>query len=174
LTEIFYPQREDSTTDLRVHPIPGVAVYDDLTTGFKGLTYSDDHNSGVAIDGVPDAVDTSHLPAWQMVSGAAGSLVTTRSLDTSIAGLASSTYYLDQKPASPVPCTGDDTAWGQNGVQVVSPSGLLPCTDPTICANADTLSSTRVRYFEGPDLDRSTAATLATHANQPLDTTVSG
>jgi len=174
LTDVFYPQREDSTTDLRVHPIPGVAVFDDFTTGLTGLKYSDDQTNGVPIDGVPDAVATAHVPQWQMVSGTPGSIVTARTAPN-IAGLVASTYYLDQRPANPLPCTGDDTAWGQNGEQVLGPGGgALPCTDPTICAGAIPLTSTRFRYYEGPNLSRSTAATLAQHAQTPVQVSVSG
>ena len=184
-TDIYYPQREDSTVDLRVHVIPGAMVFDDFATGVTGLRYSDSNTTaGVPIDGVPDSV--SAAPAsWQMVPGAQGSLVTTQSLTTDIAGLVRSTYYLDQSPASPAPCTGDAAAWGQSGAAVVGPGGgNLPCTDPTIYGvpgicptvagqtTANTLTATAHRYFEAPGYTPAQAATLAADTQTPLQTTI--
>jgi hypothetical protein len=178
MTEVFYPQRSDSTADLRVHAIPGVMAFDDFTTGLTGMTYSDDQNTGVPIDGHPDTINAAHVATWQMVSGAPGSIVTTRSISTDITGLQLSTYYLDQNPASPVPCTGDAAAWGQNGVQILGPGGgQVPCTDPTrtgCSLAAKTFSVTRYRSFAGLNLSSTSAATLAGHALSPLQVTVSG
>ncbi len=183
-TDLFYPQREDSTVDLRVHTIPGAMVFDDLATDTTGLTYSDSNiPAGVPIDGVPDAVPTT--PAlWQMVSGPQGSLVTTQSLSTNIPSVAPSTYYLDQNPASPPPCTGDAAAWGQNGVAVTGAGGgNLACTDPTIYGSSScpavagqstayNLSSTRHRFFESPGFTAADAANLSADTATPLQTTV--
>ena len=132
-TDIYYPQREDSTVDLRVHVIPGAMVFNDFATGVTGLRYSDSNTpAGVPIDGVPDAV-ADHADVVADGVGWAGHAGHHPSLTTDIAGLATSTYYLDQIPASPVPCTGDAAAWGQSGAAVVGPGGgNLPCTDPTI------------------------------------------
>ena len=185
-TDVFYPQREDSTVDLRVHVIPGAMIFDDLLTGTTGMTYSDSNTaSGVPIDGVPDGVPPSPAASWQMVSAASGSLVTTHTSTTDATGLVSSTYYLDQKVASPVPCTGDAAAWGQNGLAVTGPgSGNLPCTDPTIYGTpgacptvtgrttANTYSATRYRYFEAPGLTAAAAANLAAETQTPLQTAV--
>jgi hypothetical protein len=174
-TDVFYPSREDSLTQLQVHSIPGVSVFDDFVTGTTGLQYFDDQNTGgVAIDGAPDSLTMNQAATWQMVSGAQGSLLTTRSLNTDIAGLTLSTYYLDQNPASPPPCTGDAAAWGQSGTTVVGPGGALPCTDPTLCADANFFDSSRVRYFRKPNLAVTDAAKLADQAAHPLQTTVSG
>ena len=187
-TDVFYPQREDRTVDLRVHVIPGAMVFDDYLTGTTGLTYSDSNiPGGVPIDGTPDAVPTS-LATWQMVQQAGkAALVTTSSLSTDIAGLVASTYYLDQKPASPTPCTGDTTAWGQDGQASTGPGGgNLPCTDPTIYGSPGVLSD-RGRSGErqhalghAPPLLRAAgfsatqAAGLAAATAQPEQATVSG
>lgn len=183
--DIFYPQREDTSVELRVHTIPGAMVFDDMLTGVTGLTYSDSNvPAGVPIDGHPDAVPSTQA-TWQMVSGAPGSLVTTQSLSTDIPGLVASTYYLDQNPASPAPCTGDSAAWGQNGVAVTGPGGgNLLCTDPTLYGSsacpaiagqstANTLTSTRHRWFEAPGFTPAQAGTLASETATPLQTTVS-
>ena len=56
-TDIFYPGREDTVTELRGHAgLPGYGSADDFVTGTTGLKYSDPLNSGVVIDGTPDTV----------------------------------------------------------------------------------------------------------------------
>ena len=54
---------------------------------------------------------------WQLVKGPAGSIVTTRTLDTDVTGARVSTWYEDASPDSPTPCTGDASSWGLNGFQ---------------------------------------------------------
>ena len=71
---------------------------------------------------------------WQMVSGAQGSVVTVRTLDTDITGLNVTTVYQDRNAASPAQCTGDAAAYGQNGVNLTSPVNNVPVTDPTLTA----------------------------------------
>ena len=181
-TDLFYPDREDTVTELRGHAgLPGYGSVDDFVTATTGLTYSDPVNSSVTIDGNPDAVTpisyaTGSTPpaSWQMVSGAQGSVVTTRSIDTDISGLNATTVYEDRNPASPPQCTGDAAAWGENGMNLTSPTGSVPVTDPTLTATPATLVLTRYRYFEGPNLAASTAATLSSEALTPIQTTVSG
>jgi hypothetical protein len=109
-----------------------------------------------------------------MVSGAQGSLVTVRSVQTDISGLNVATVYEDSNPASPPQCTGDAAAWGENGMNVTSPTGSVPITDPTLTATPATLVLTRYRYFEGPNLPATTAASLSAQALTPIQTTVSG
>ncbi len=175
-TDIFYPQREDSVTDLRVHAIPSIMGFDDFATAVTGMKYSDDQNTGVPIDGVPDAIVAGHGAPWQMVSGPVGSMVTTHSISTDITGLSLSTYYLDQKPASPLPCTGDNAAWGQNGVRIDGPGGTIPCTDPTRsdcpAGVVKTFQATRYRYYLGPNLPGGLAPVYASRALSPFTVTV--
>ena len=180
-TDIFYPDRQDTVTELRGHSgLPGYGSADDFITGTTGLTYSDPVNSGVAIDGRADAVTPitfttgSTAPTmWQMVSGPQGSLVTVRSVDTDISGLNVSTVYKDQSVASPPQCTGDAAAWGQNGVDLTSPVGSVPVTDPTLTATPATLVLHRYRIFEPPNLSAATAGTLDIQARTPVQTSVS-
>ena len=182
-TDIFYPDREDTVTELRGHAgLPGYGSADDFVTGTTGLTYSDPVNNNVPIDGKPDAVTpityttgSGTPPAiWQMVSGPQGSLVTVRSLDTNISGLNVSTVYQDSNPASPPQCTGDAAAWGENGTNLTSPVGSVPITDPTLTATPATLVLTRYRYFQDPNLSTSAAANLSAQALSPAQITVSG
>ena len=181
-TDVFYPYREDTVTELRGHAgLPGYGSADDFVTGTTGLTYSDPSNTNVPIDGVPDSVQpiafTSGSPApasWQMVSGSQGSLVTVRSLSTDITGLNISTVYQDSNPASPAQCTGDAAAWGENGMNLTSPVGSVPITDPTLTATPATLTLTRYRFFQAPNLPVSSAADLSAQALNPIATTVTG
>ena len=181
-TDIFYPNREDTITELRGHAgLPGYGSADDFVTGTGGMTYSDPGNSNVPIDGVPDSVEPisyttgSTAPAsWQMVSGAQGSLVTIRSLSTDITGLNVSTVYQDHNPASPAQCTGDAAAWGENGMNLTSPVGSVPITDPTLTSTPANLVLSRYRYFQAPNLSTSSAANLGAQALTPIQTTVTG
>jgi hypothetical protein len=181
-THFFYPEREDLVTDVRGHAgLPGYGSADDYVTTATGLTYSDPSNSGVPIDGAADAVTpityttgSTAPPMWQMVSGARGSVVTVRTLDTDLTGLNVTTVYQDRNPASPAQCTGDAAAWGQNGSNLTSPVNNVPVTDPTLSSTPGKLVVRRVRFFRGPNLSTSDAATLDTQARAPVQTSVSG
>ena len=181
-TDLFYPDRQDTVTELRGHAgLPGYGSADDYTTGVSGLTYSDPVNAGVAIDGTPDAVTPigyttgAAVPvAWQMVAGAQGSVVTVRQLDTDVTGLNVTTVYQDRNPASPAQCTGDAAAWGQNGQNVTSPVNNVPVTDPTLTSTPATFVTHRLRFFEAPNLTTAAAGTIDNQARHPLTTTVSG
>jgi hypothetical protein len=181
-TDIFYPAMEVTVTELRGHAgLPGYGSADDYVTNTSGLKYTDPKNSGVTIDGTADAITpiayTTGATApsmWQMVSGAQGSVVTARTLDTSINGLNVTTVYQDRNPASPAQCTGDAAAWGENGENVTSPVNNVPVTDPTLTATPDTFLIHRYRYFAGPNLAASTAAAYDNDAHNPIQTSVAG
>ncbi|MGZ6925587.1 MAG: hypothetical protein ACXVJF_02610 [Acidimicrobiia bacterium] len=181
-THLFYPDREDLVTDVRGHAgLPGYGVADDYVTNTSVLHYSDPSNSGVVIDGTPDTVTpigyatgTTAPAMWQMVSGAQGSVVTVRTLDTDIDSLDIATVYQDRNPASPAQCTGDAAAWGQNGVNLTSPVNNVPVTDPTLSSTPGTLVIHRFRFFRGPELPTDSAAALDQQARTPVETTVAG
>ncbi len=174
LTDVFYPNRQDSTIELRGHAgMPGFGSADDLTTGLAGMTYSDPANSELPIDGVPDsfapitATTGSPMPsAWQLVRGPAGSVVTLRRLDTSISGLQLTTTYQDGDNAGI--CTGDATRWGQSGFEVNSPVLNVPVTDPTLSATPASFTTSRTRYFGGPTVTAADAAQLEQRSLRPL------
>ena len=179
LTDVFYPQREDSVTELRGHAgIPAFATYDDITTNLAGMTYDDPANVALPIDGAPDSFtptalsgDLSYLPnAWTMVSGPAGALVTTRALSTDVSDVRTTSYWLDD--AATKICTGDASSWGVNGVNTTRTTGAFPNTDPTMGA-ANTFTARRWRIFKAPGLSRSSAAKLSQQAQTPLITAVS-
>ena len=55
-THVFYDQREDILTDLRVHAIPSVMDFWDYSPAASGMRYTNDRNlSGVIVDGEPRA-----------------------------------------------------------------------------------------------------------------------
>lgn len=102
----FYDQREDETTYLRVHPVPGAMTFLDFAAAAIGMTYTGQpEGTGPVfsdqIDGVP-AQQSLELPAlrWDMVSGTSqGTIV--RSSRTSIAKV---------KPAGEPPLPGEGVA----------------------------------------------------------------
>jgi hypothetical protein len=182
-SELFYPQRTDSVIHLLGHAgLPGYGSYDDFTTGLAGMTYSDNQNTKVPIDGVADTVTPitwtvgSGTPpdVWQLVKGPAGSIVTARTLDTSVTGARVSSWYDDKSPDSPTPCTGDTSSWGQNGFQILAPSGSggFPNTDPTIEDDPPTLTATRTRYLLGPSTGATRASELADRVFRPVTVAV--
>jgi hypothetical protein len=184
-TDIFYPDREDTVTELRGHAgLPGYGSSDDYLTGTTGLKYSDAKNTGVVIDGTTDTpapitytTGATPPPLWQMVSGPQGSVVTVRKLDTSITGLNVTTVYQDHNPASsgsPEQCTGDDVAYGSNGENVTSPSFSVPVTDPTLSATPASFVLHRYRYFEAPNTSTTTAGAIENQALNPIHTSVAG
>lgn len=182
-TDVFYPYRQDTTIELRGHAgMPGFGQGDDLSTGLVGMTYSDPANSGLVIDGNPDAFvpitskagDPTQPDRWQLIAGPSGSMVTIRTLETSIADLDVSTSYFDETPATVTPCTGDGSYWGQAGFATVSPTLNVPVTDPTLSADAATYTARRFRYYDTPALTAQDAAILEDRVDHPITTSVRG
>ena len=120
--------------------------YDDLTTGLAGMTYSDNANTNLAIDGhgrpftpISWVVGSGTPPTvWQLVKGPAGSIVTTRTLDTD--GDRRPGHHLVQgrQPRTARPRA---RATPPRGVRTASRSSLrrarrFPNTDPTLGAES--------------------------------------
>lgn len=167
-THIYYAQREDIVTDLRVHAIPGVMDFFDYSPASSGMTYTNDHNlSGVTIDGAPETV-TAGAPTWEKVSGSQGTLTHVWKLDTDIAGPITTNYYYDNATVpNPVKqCTGDAFAYGSSGTWITgSSTGPLPNTDPHNSV-ANRLEATHTLYYESPGQTNQSAQT---HADQVLN-----
>lgn len=179
VTDVFYPSREDTTTHLIGHVgLPGFGTGTDLATGLTGMTYFDAGNSGLVIDGDADAFTPLTAvtgsgtvpPSWQMVKGAAGTVVSAQTLDTDIDGLKMTSTYADQTPK--ISCTGDATSWGYHGYEINSPSNSVPATDPTLVSNPATFVTTGYRFYRGPDFPVGDAPALEERAKNPIVTSV--
>ena len=182
VTHVFYESREDVTVNLIGHAgMPGFGIGTDLATGLAGMTYSDANNTELVIDGVPDGFSSISAttgsgplpPTWQVVKGSAGTVVSARTLETSIDGLEVRSTYADASPQSPTPCTGDTSTWGYHGSEINSPTNFVPDLDPTRVTNPATFISTGFRYFQKPDFDVAGAYAIELRATHPIITSVS-
>lgn len=148
-----------------VAPIPGlelelhnVRVSLDLAAGLGEVRYRDDNTAeGVPVDGMPDSVAASPLPAWRELTFEEGRAVLLRP-EPSLAS-AATTYYKDDKTQD-VNDTGDYMSYGDNG------------------ARAETLDDFMTAGFPGqlvvlPASGPLTAAKLARNLANPLAITVS-
>ena len=181
-TDIFYPDREDSVTELRGHAgLPGFAGADDLATNLTGMTYSDAANTGLTIDGVPDTSTPPRPPrrraGIELADGLGGRglarhdpLARHRHHAASSSPPSTSTR---RRPARR-PCTGDASYWGQFGTSTVSPVNNVPITDPTLIAVPNNFLAHRFRYFAGPNTPAAAAAGLEAQTKSPIQTTVTG
>jgi hypothetical protein len=146
---IFYEQREDIRTFLRVHSIPGPWDFFDYSAAASGMTYRNNLNTGgVTIDGVPDTPTDGAL-SWESVDGPQGGLSTVHTLVTDITSLNNTSHYLDDSTpdsGAETQCTGDAQAFGESGPWLNS---SLPNTDPRTTP-FNSLASTRTIYFEAP------------------------
>ncbi len=161
---LFYRGREDVRTFLRVHAIPGVMDFFDYAPAASGMTYRDSLNpSGVPVDGVPDTVVLGQL-AWQLLSGGQGSLTHVITLDTDIAGLTPTSYYLDDSTPPDTQCTGDAFAYASSGPRFAQ---SIPNTDP-LAPPYKSLATTRTIYYDAPGLAAADAEVRASWATAPL------
>jgi len=165
---IYYAQREDIRTYLRVHAIPSIMDFFDYAPAAAGMTYYNDLNlGGVAIDGVQDSPTMGQF-LWQMVSGAQGSVVMAGTSSTNIPAFSYSLYYLDKAApggGAETQCTGDTQSYGASGAYITA---AVPCTDPAISGCVNYLNSNSTLYYEAPGETTSAAQALDAHAVQPL------
>ncbi|MGH2924984.1 MAG: hypothetical protein ACRDK1_03335, partial [Solirubrobacterales bacterium] len=163
---VFYDRREDITTFLRVHPIPGVMDFFDYSPAASGMTYRNDFNqSGIRINGVPDSPNAG-APTWEQVAGPQGGLAIVHSFQSDTP-LTLAGYYLDDSSpggGTETQCTGDRAAYGSSGVQVTS---AIPNTDPRNGTTAH-VTDTRTLYFGSPAMGAHTASTRAGQMASPL------
>ena len=59
-------------------------------------------------------------------------------------------------------------------MDLTSPVGSVPVTDPTLTTTPATLVLNRYRYFQSPNLSAATAATIDAQARASIETAVSG
>jgi hypothetical protein len=171
---LFYDRIEEGVLYHRVHEIGSGYNNTDYSPSASGMTYANNLNqSGVTIDGVPDSVTTGTI-AWELATGAQGSVVRSFTTDTTIAGLDENSYYVDDTDPADDPCTGDDNAlYGTSGPWWIG----ITCTDPVRpeCAGtADDLRGFKRTYYEAPGLTVADAMALDQEARTPLVVTVQG
>jgi len=126
---LFYEQREDIVTCLRVHEFPGLMDLRDYSAEAIGMTYFNNLNlQGYVIDGVDDAVAKGRIE-WELVTGPQGALVVITDVETDIPGVTfADSFYLDDSSPGLARCTGDDAAaYGYSGPWL---KDFLPNTDP--------------------------------------------
>lgn len=161
---LFYAEREDITTFLRVHSIPSVMDFFDYSPEAAGMTYYNNNAlAGVTIDGIPDVLPEGRVD-WELVTGAQGSLAMLHTLSTDMPGFAPTNYYLDSTTPPVVQCTGDAFAYGSSGHYI---NQEIPNTDPFIGAHA-LFSVARTIYYLPPGVAPSDVQTLRQRADHPL------
>jgi hypothetical protein len=170
-THLFYEQRQDIVTQLRVHPLPeqGPDDFLDLAPAAAGMTYRNNvAPGGVVVDGRPDTVARGPL-TWELYEGAQGSLAIAHRIDTDIPDLVVSSFYADDTTPSPLPCTGADRQWwGAAGPTIEQP---MPRTDPTPRGGTGPLfhlTATRWHLYAAPGLSAADAERFAADATTPF------
>lgn len=173
-THVMYRDREDVTTNLRVHAIPAIMDFVDFNLSARGMTYrSSTKPGGVTIDGLADSISTS-LPAWEAVDGPQGRIYLRSSFTSSLPNLKAGTthFYRDQlRPADPQ-CWGDAAYYGATGSYVQT--GIAN-TDPRATPVA-TVTGRRTTQFLAPAADKGKIAPYASDwaadIDAPLTSTV--
>jgi hypothetical protein len=171
-THIFYAQREDIVTDLRVHAIPSGAMdFFDYSDAAINMTYTNDRNfAGVPIDGVPDTV-MGGANAWEKVDGTPGALTHVWRSVTNVTPPPSQTNFYEDNATNPtIQCTGDAKALGSSGQRVTSG---IPNTDPHV-GPASILQSTGTLFFEAAGRSTADAQRHADQVAAPLGVVVTG
>lgn len=160
---IFYADRMDVKTYLRVHPIPSIMAFMDYAPAASGMVYrSSKDQSGFTIDGVPDDYLQTVLPGiedgtpyWEQVSGVQGTLDMVTLVNANAPNLVTSSYWLDDSTPETQQCTGDAFAYGSSGLMIkqISLGGNMHNSDPWLSTPSDPASNfsvNRITYFSGP------------------------
>jgi hypothetical protein len=170
---LFYEQRQDVITSLRVHGIASLMDFNDYSPQAAGMSYYNNLNlQGVLIDGIPDTVATGPV-VWEMVAGAQGSVLTAHQAQTDIDPFLYTSFYSDNAHPSYVQCTGDAWEYGASGLWLYNP---IPNTDPQLADQygyVKHLTITRNVYYEAPNQTVQTATLRYSQSNAPLAAQVS-
>jgi hypothetical protein len=170
-TQVFYDSAIDTTIDLRVHGIPGVATHLDLSRAATGMTFRNPQvPDGVPIDVTADTV-APEAPSWWTITGPQGGLAFSTTIDASQSELTPQTHYEDDTTPATLQCSGDLEAIGESGTVI---DQMIACTDPGIGCTDHLRSRTRM-VATAAALDAPDAAALQRLAEQglaPLTVTV--
>jgi hypothetical protein len=132
-TDLFYADRHDIVTDLRVHPVPSLFTQYDMSPAANGMTYYDQqHQGGVTVDGNPDTLPGTIPSLWHLWKGPQGTLFVNDQLQSSFANdfLANATaFYMDDSTPPIAQCWGDSQQIGAAGLSSTAGSGI-PATYP--------------------------------------------
>jgi hypothetical protein len=165
--EVYYEQREDVFTYLRVHAIPAGMDLFDYNANADGMYYYNNLNlNGVVVDGQPDNV-TAGAIQWELMTGSQGSLTHSHILNTNLPGITLTSYYLDDTtpPSSDVQVSGDSQAWGQSGPWLQN----LASTDT---GSAYFMTSQRAMYYGAPGATVADAQRNDSLARNPLQAAI--
>ena len=163
---IFYRGAERVQTFLRVHAIPGILDFYDLSPAAVGMRYASSSTpAGVPIDGNVDTTGTA-APTWEAVTGSQGAL----GLDHRVADRhhrpRHRAYYRDDTTRPRAVHRGRRRV-RRSGTAITS---AIPNTDPTLGA-LNNLTATRWNVYvpgtEAPDV-----ATRVANLTTPLTTSV--
>jgi hypothetical protein len=157
-TWLFYSDRIEQVTDLRVHAIPGVMSFVDLSSAADGMLYSNSEMGGttVQVDGDPvgDSVPST-LPTWEYLHGPQGGLTIAHET-TSTSPLPATLEWVDDATPPYTECWGDGEYHGVAAHTI--PTGI-PNTDPRTVPFEE-LRSRRVVGVWGPEVGQSSWAPL--------------
>lgn len=185
-THLFYQDRQDIRTDLRVHHIASVYDVFDYSSAANGMIYKNSMDtSGVLINGIQDTLQAGIL-SWEQVSGSQGtvSVVLDKYTDMTTSEINFVSYYDDNSANPASDCTGDGQAWGCSGSGVIFTNANV-CTDPmgNNCAGTQWLRSlyiNRIIYIDSGNQTVSLASAYHHRylnpvtfvvSNCPIDTT---
>ncbi len=172
-THLFYRDRAEAVTNLRVHAIPAIMDFVDYSSDAIGMSYRNSvHQGGVTIDGAADSISAA-VPEWELVTGNQGSvLVAGRVASSAFPSGASpdavaDTFYRDELNSPVNQCWGDAHFLGASGLNFPL---AIPNTDPTLGAFA-TFDATRIVRFAPPGVTAADAASWSAGIAAPLATT---
>lgn len=124
---VFYPRLAVSEVNLRVHPLPGPAVYTDHSAEARGMRLRTSNSDWVTIDGEPDRIGSAP-PQWAMVAGRQGSYVVDYDVEASGLRLPPlEQIYVDEARPRADPCLLDASFYGAHGLRL---GGEIANTDP--------------------------------------------
>ena len=145
---VFYQRLAESTATPRVHQIPGLLGYFDLSPEAEGMRFRAAGTDWVTIDGQPDRLG-SPSPEWGMVTGRQGSYAVDYEVQSSGFRLPPvEAFYLDDATPNIQPCLLDGAFYGANGVWV---HGRIPNTDPGRGRAAEITARRRIVFGGDPE-----------------------